>query len=246
MNKDIREISVKEQELLNLYYDGESSFLQNFKVKKLLNSNHNAVQYVESLSQCSEFIREQISYSGVSNLEDFCSNIHQRINNEEHSAIFLGNRDLNFTPESKKASIFSSIPQSFFPWALSATLALVLFINVGNSGVDNVINKIDNGLPVASTNNLINSNEFKNLRNQKIKSMRNLNSQIPLANVAYENLSTSDEEVFDATPYLEEREQLNKRAVKVDWIRGNGSISLIQQRTTRAPLIWISKSNRNY
>ena len=171
--------------------------------------------------------------------------IAQRIENEERGEFFLGRRDETTGNDGRRKKLFPNFSLAPLSWSLSGALACLLIITVLQQ--DNVSPQaasgfVDNGLPQAGVGVLPNRQlAFSSSPGLEAgRAVRNVGFNASYAQSSYER-SSHDEEVFDATPYLEQRALREESAVEVDWIRSNGSIRLIQQQRTGAPLIWISR-----
>lgn len=227
MNSDT--LSEKQEKLLALYYDKECNFFEKLQVKRIIKSNPIATEFLNDLAKCTEIVNEEVNGFGVKDLNGFCSSLNLRIANEEHAEIFHGSRN-----ELVKVNFSRRINLNFLPWALSGALAMALIFNINS---EQSLDVIDNGLPKVVTNNgvkvpsRVNVARKGNLSNRKLR----------VSNVSSSRAPQVEDEIFDATPYLKQREYLYNPDVEVDWIRSNGSVHLIQQRNTKAPLIWISR-----
>lgn len=92
-----RGLSVKQQELLSRYFDGESSWLQSLNAKRVLKSNPTAAAYIESLAALrAEVSRVMTETSPEQSFQvDLWAKIESRIENEERNAIYLKNSSVN-------------------------------------------------------------------------------------------------------------------------------------------------------
>lgn len=230
-SKNVNNLSDKQERLLTLYYDRECNFFEKLQVKRIIKLNPYATQFLEELSKCSEIVNAEVNGMGVKDLSEFCSTLNQKIENEEHAEIFHGSRNVVVEANYSRRSNFT-----FLPWALSGALALALFFNINsNTSLD----AVDNGLPQVVANKDIKIPTRIKVAKKRISSNENPRiSNVSNYGIGEEQL---EDETFDATPYLKQREYLYNPDVEVDWIRSNGSVHLIQQRNTKAPLIWISR-----
>lgn len=120
--------------LLSRHYDGECGFVERWKVKRLLARTPAAEQYLDSLNEVGEqlciyetsVVRDE---NGDSIKVDLWDRIAGRIENEEHAALFLGDRRMQ---KGGEPSIFK-FDLSGLLWGVSGsvTTAAIVFMSLG-------------------------------------------------------------------------------------------------------------------
>ena len=216
MKNKKRELSETEEMLLVKYIDGECGVVGRYRSRRLIATNEEAKEFVDSLNSVSEQIK-QLGEKRVDSVKlDIWDRVERRIDAEERIEFYHGQRQLELEKTNKR---------SFWPqvaWGLSGSLvtacaATVIFYRAANSGP-------------AQT-----GDEFAS-RFQK--SLEALDAQTGPDGLA-RNVS------LPLTP-RRDLGRSSSRPIEVDWMRSDGRVHMIQNPDERSAIIWVKRKNRSF
>ena len=211
-------LSEQEEQLLVRYFDGESSWWESRKAKKLVGGQEAARAFMHTLEVISEIAKnESCAQVKAASTVDLWSRINARIEEEERAALYLGKRRTVDEPQRRR--FFS---RDHFTWGISGgvvTACVTYFLVVGMVGtVDTTTSK--GGL--ALNNSARSGYNQASYHPSRIAARR--------APHAYE------------VPIPESGGSASiPSAVEVDWVRSQGRVRMIQEPGDRSAIIWVKR-----
>lgn len=219
-------LNADQEQLLQRFFDGECSLLEKQSVRKLIEQNESATDFLSELGQGSRMFRDYFKSPAAAS--DMWQRVLGRIEQEERAAVFLGKRTES-SSSFEWRSMFAGL-RGLSLSGVAVAAALVLFI-----------------LPNTQKSNLQPTNGFKQGLDYLSASEELGGAQLQAVNVGPMSVSprvrqvSSDQYLssIDSIPRL--IEDRAPSSVEVDWVRSHGRVNLIQDSEDRAPIIWIKK-----
>ncbi len=251
---DCSSLSVKHQELLSLYFDGESSWLQSINAKRLLKFYPAAVDYVTALSELRTDVNQVLvpSSSSIPKV-DLWARIENRIENEERNAVFSRNAS------SKKVSKETWLAKFWGGFVGDATqgrgvgigfgagvvsAALLMFAVVPSSGPG--INR-----PVEVSNYNLNADRHEV---QVAQAVGGINSEAQEIRYSLADIQGTDFDVngsaqrsfgVGSNGYRSISSSREVQPVEIDWVRSDGRLRVMRDAHESNPVIFVAPRSRS-
>ena len=224
-NDEVLKLSDKEMQLLGRFYDGECSFLEKGRARKLLLRNTAASAYLKSLEDITAETRRVATEDAVP-VADLWNRIEARIEQEERAELFLGARR---GEHEAPRSLFRE-----FSWgatgALAAACVVLLVVQTGvlptdsaAPGLGDSVAKSDLPQPTEATRAPVNFVSTANEPRRAVSSSGMVPGQI----IGGDGISRG-----------------SYRGFEVDWMRSDGRVSVIQGPNNRSAVIWVRRRIR--
>lgn len=219
----------KDEILLNAFIDGELSFFDNLKAKRLLSSNSAAQKYVDDLKQVSISLKDVIVSEQSSLSVDLWEKIDARIDQEEKAEFFLGSRRADSSKEAISVAdrVTNFISKGAWSMAGGLVAASITFMLMNQSNTPGTSQNLASGAPVILEQTpkpveLVSMNSNSN-RGSSLSRWRR--------------------------KHIAQQQQLLKRInnqempFEVDWMKSDGRVTFIQDPRKKATVIWVKKRN---
>lgn len=222
-NKPKTKLTVSHERLLMRYHDGECSWFTARRAKALLAFSADAKEYLAHLQQLAQVV-DSFSHSAVEPV-DLWARIEQRIDQEEKTALYLGKRSFSATGATRSSSGFGGLFTFGAPVA-AFVVVLSFFLYTGNE-----IPVTEIGQTVASLS--VNSTAVSGVAPES-------RTVLPVANTAPVSYTdpTVGVQVAPTAQFVRSHDPW-----EVEWIRSDGRVRMIHQRSGRAPVLWIKRHN---
>lgn len=214
--------SLKEKEMLLLsrFYDQECSFLEKGKVRRLLLNNNDAASYLRSLEGIGKELSDSSSFT-----VDLWAGIDRRLDQEEHAALFLGDRKPLSREDAQPRSILNGVSWG----AAGALVAACLVLVVVGTG-DNPSN------PIAGSS--LASNGSGTQGSEAAPAIVDLDTSF-VANVQHGGTNASV--LPNSRRGADSQFDMNSNGFEVNWMRSDGRVSVIQGRDGKSAVIWVRR-----
>ena len=212
---DDKKLTQEQETLLSRYHDGECNWLTALQAKRLIARSVAASNFLVGLAKIAECAKAQPFKSEIDS-NALWHKVRMRIEQEERSAVFLGNRQAAATqrPADRRTHGLA--------WGMSGGLvaAGLVFMMVRNPAPQ----------PVRA-------NQEADLTTEVAPQIADLSAPIQVNTVQYGGAPTARS--FAAPPAFSE-DQLGQ-VVEVDWMRSDGSLRLLQDPSEKSAIIWVKR-----
>jgi hypothetical protein len=170
------ELDHKQRQLLCCYFDGECSWLERIKARRLLKRSPQAIDYLDQLNKVAAVTKECYSLP-VPEAVDLSQQVLARIKQEEYAEKFLGQRQIEV--ENKRYLWLQS-----FGWGASgaAVAAAIMLVFTGRLGSAPQMMAFEGGVnrPITVQEASTHSTNNNSASNSKIPSVNTVNNQLEL------------------------------------------------------------------
>jgi len=222
---DLVELSDRHQQLLSRYFDGECSWFGRMSAERLVRSNKSAQLFLNGLKDIRGFMQAPDDALGR-DMEigkvDLWDKIAKRIEVEERTAVYLGNRaPIAQTSERHWFGLhgLQAALGGLSGAAITAAALLILKpVGVNEAGLPTI------SVPAGSARVALNGGQ-------------NGFNQVSLDN----NPELGGFSGGDSRLRPRMLGATNRSPIEVDWVRGNGPMKLIQNPEERTTIIWVRR-----